>query len=181
MGTSAAFLAIIGISDLLSTFFPVLDPDFIDEWATVFSVSFLLSAAASLVRNSKPVFSRFPRLFTFAPLILIFLYPLIIDTAVVKIWAVALYQGSSLLISLIIYSYKTHHNSSYGYMLVGVIFFLVTFILYWLPGSAFTLPVYAWVLLVSCGILIITVGYNHVFELEDEIIDAQKRKETWFV
>ncbi len=181
LGTSAVFLAIIGISDLLATFFPVLDPDFINEWATVFSVSFLLSASAALVRDSKPFFSRFPRVLTFSPLILILIYPLILETVMVKMWVVALYQASSLFIGMLIYSYNAIQNSSYGYMLVGIIFFIVTFILFWLPASVFTMPSYAWVLLVSCGILIITVGYNHVFNLEEEILDKKDRKETWFM
>ncbi len=181
LGTTAVFLAIIGISDLLATFFPILNPLFIDEWATVFSVSFLLSAAAALIRDFKPVFSRFPRVLTFLPLILIFIYPLIIETAVVKLWAVALYQGSALFISLLIFSYKANQNSLYGYLLVGALFFLVTFILFWLPRSLFTMPAYAWELLTACGILIVTVGYNQVYNLEDDILDEQKRRETWFI
>ncbi len=180
LGTTAVFLAIIGISDLLATFFPVLDPFFIDEWATVFAVSFLLSAAAALIRDFKPVFSRFPRILTFLPMILIFIYPLIIDTVVVKLWAVGLYQGSALLISLLIFSYKANHNSTYGYILVGVLFFLVAFILFWLPRSVFTMPAYAWELLTACGILIITVGSNQVYNMEDAILDEQSRRETWF-
>ncbi len=181
LGTTAVFLAIIGISDLLATFFPILDPNFIDEWASVFSVSFLLSAAAALIRDFKPVFSRFPRGLTFLPLTLILIYPLILDTVVVKLWAVALYQGSALFISLMIFGYKANQNSAYGYVLVGVLFFLVTFVLFWLPRSLFTMPVYAWELLTACGILIITVGYNYVNNIEDDMLDHQKSRETWFI
>ncbi len=180
MGTTAAFLAIYGASSFLALFFPVLDPDFILEWSTVFSVSFLLSAAAALVRDFKPVFSRFPKSFTFIPLVLILIYPMIIDTLVVKYWVLGLYQGSALLIALLIYSFRTYENSDYAYMLVGVIFFAITFLLYWIPESLFTLPVYVWMLLTSSGILILTVGYNQAYNLEKEVIDREKRKETWF-
>lgn len=181
LGTSAAFLAIIGVSSFLAIFFPVLDPVFIVEWSTIFSVSFLLTAAAALVRDFKPVFSKFPKSFTFFPLVLILVYPLIIETVVVKQWALALYQGSALLIGLLIYGFKSQKNSEYGYMLVGVIFFAVTYVLYWIPESFFTLPAYAWMLLTSCGILIITVGYNQVNNIEDRLLDQEQRKETWFV
>ncbi len=181
MGTSAIFLAIIGVSSFLAIFFPVLDPVFIGEWSTIFSVSFLLTAAAALVRDFKPAFSKFPKSFTFFPLVLILVYPLIIETVVVKQWALALYQGSALLIGLLIYGFKSQNNSEYAYMLVGVFFFAVTYVLYWTPESVFTLPAYAWMLLTSCGILIITVGYNQVNNIEDRLLDQEQRKETWFV
>jgi len=180
MGTAAAFLALYGASSFLALFFPILDPDFIGEWSTVFTVAFLLSAAAALVRDFKPVFSRFPKTFTFIPLVLIVIYPMIIDTLVVKYWVLGLYQGSALLIALLIYSYKTYEKSEYAYMLVGVAFFAITFLLYWIPESLFTLPVYAWMLLTSSGILILTVGYNQAYHLEEQLIDSEKRKETWF-
>ncbi len=181
LGTAAAFLAIIGVSSFLAEFFPVLDPYFIGEWSSVFSSAFLLSAAGALIRDFKPVFSRFPKSFAFLPLILIAIYPLIIDTVMVKQWALAIFQGSALTISLLIYGFRTYQNSEYGYMLVGVVFFAVTFTLYWLPESVFTMPAYVWMLLVSCGILIITVGYNQVYNLEEQLLDQQVRRETWFV
>jgi hypothetical protein len=181
MGTAATFLAIIGVSSFLALFFPVLDPDFIGEWSTVFSVSFVLSAAAALIRDFKPVFSRFPKSFAFAPLILILIYPMIIDTIIVKLWALGIYQGSALIISLLIYSFRAHQDSEYAYMLVGVLFFAITFVLYWIPESIFTMPAYAWMLLVSCGILITTVGYNQAYNLEEQLLDQEHRKETWFV
>ncbi len=180
MGTTAAFLALYGASAFLALFFPVLDPEFIGEWSTVFSVSFLLSAAAALVRDFKPVFSRFPKSFTFLPLVLIFIYPMIIDTVVLKYWVLGLYQGSALLIALLIYAYRTYENSDYAYMLIGVIFFAITFLLYWIPESLFTLPEYAWMLLTSSGILILTVGYNQAYNLDKHFLDQEKRKETWF-
>ncbi len=180
IGTTAAFLALYGASSFLALFFPVLDPEFIGEWSTVFSVSFLLSAAAALVRDFKPVFSRFPKSFTFVPLVLIVIYPMIIDTLVVKYWVLGLYQGSALLIAFLIYAFRTYENSDCAYMLVGVIFFAITFILYWIPESLFTLPEYIWMLLTSSGILILTVGYNQAYHLEEQLIDQEKRKETWF-
>jgi hypothetical protein len=181
LGTSAAFLALIGIASFLAIFFPVLDPEFIGEWSTVFSVSFLLSAAAALLREFRPVFSRFPKSFTFAPLVLILVYPLIIETVVVKQWTLALYQGSSLLIGLLIFSFKSKASNGYAYMLVGVLFFTVTYVAYWIPDSYFSLPAYAWMLLTSCGILIITIGYNHVYDLEEQLVDREQHRETWFV
>ncbi len=181
LGTSAAFLALIGIASFLAIFFPVLDPLFIGEWSTVFSVSLVLSAAAALLREFRPVFSRFPKSFTFAPLILILVYPLIIETVIVKQWALALYQGSALLISLLIYSYRTKKDGSYAYMLVGVLFFAITFVMYWIPETYFDFPAYAWMLLTSCGILIVTVGYNQIYNLDEQLLDQEQRRETWFV
>lgn len=180
VGTTGAFIALISISGYLEMFFPILSAQFISEWATVFAVSFLLSAVAALVRDSKPGFSRFPRIFTLAPLVLILIYPLIVDTITVKEWVIAIYQASALIIGLLVYSLKTLRDGRYGYVLVGIVFFAVTFILFWLPETVFTLPVYVWVLLVACGILIITVGHNYVFHQEEDLLELENRRETWF-
>ncbi len=181
LGISAVFLSLIGISWPLEGFFPVLSASFITDWSTIFSVSFLLSACAALIRDLKPVFSRFPRLFTFLPLLLIAVYPFIIDTGMFKDWLVALYQFGAIIICLLVFSYKTYENSDYGYLLVGIFIFFITFILYWLPESVFTLPRYAWILFVSSGVLIVTVGYNQVHQLEKSITDIYEKKENWFV
>jgi len=183
LGSAALFMAIFSISGFLVPFFPVLDPDFIEDWTTVFTVSFLLSAAAALIRDSKPSFTRFPRFFTFVPMLLIVIYPLIVETVILKLWIISLYQGSTILISLLIYGYKTYVDNEYGYLLVGVIFFLITFILYWLPRSIFSLPEYVWVLLVASGVLIITVGYNQIYGTGKDNLEAERDqdKEVWFI
>ncbi len=183
MGCAAVFISIIGISGYLAHFFPVLDPEFINDWSTVISISFLLSAAAALIRDLKPVFSRFPRLFTFLPLLLILFYPLIMETLILKMWIIALYQGSAIIIGLLVYSYKTYINSQYGFILVGMIFFFITFVLYWLPQSIFSLPQYIWVLMTACGILIITVGYSTIYyNIEQNVRESVAQEDhEWFI
>lgn len=181
LGTTAVFLSIIGISGHLALFFPVLNSEFIYDWSTVFAVSFVLTAAASLIRNFKPVLMRFPRLFTFVPLLLIPFYPLIMNTVVLKMWIISIYQGSAIIIGLLIYGYQTSRNGAYGYMLVGVIFFLITFLLYRLPGSVFFLESYVWVLLVASGVLIVTVGYNRIYDLEKDGLNRKREEADWFI
>ena len=181
LGITGVFLSIIGISNHIAHFFPVLNPDFIDEWASVFGVSFLLSAAAALIRDFKPAFSRFPKAFAFFPLVLIVVYPLILETVIVKNWAIAIYQGGSLFIGLLIYSYKAQQNGKFAYVVVGLIFLLITFILFWLPDTVFYLPVYVWILLLACGILIITVGYSLISSLEEQYVEEKEKTDRWFV
>lgn len=180
LATTAVFLAIIGISGHLSHFFPVLDPVFIDDWSRAFAVSFALSACAAVIRDSKPEIARFPRFLVFIPLVLVFVYPLIIDTVLLKELILGFYQLSALIISLLIYSYKTYKNATYGYVLVGLIFFFITFVLFWLPESIFSLPVYGWVLLSASGVLLITVGYNQVYLLVEKLPDKHNIENNWF-
>ncbi|MEX0681818.1 MAG: hypothetical protein WD097_10595 [Balneolales bacterium] len=181
LGTTAVFVAIIGISEHLAFFFPILNPEFLFEWSRVFAVSFLLSATAALIRDSKPEITRFPRFFTFIPLLLITVYPLIFETVILKMWVINLYQGSALFISLLIYSYKSHQDTDYGYMLVGVFFFFITFALFNLPDFLMTLPDYVWVLLTASGILIITVGYGRIYQIGKDTIQNNENEQSWFV
>ncbi len=181
LSIASIFVAIIGISDYLAVFFPILDPGFIDDWSTVFAVSFALSASAALIRDFKPAMTRFPKIFTFFPLLLILVYPFIIETILLKTWIIAIYQGSTLIIGMLIYGYRTSQDNRFGYMFVGLSFFLITFILFHLPAAWFVLPDYGWMLLVSSGILIITVGYHQIYLLENTSPTERRESDSWFV
>lgn len=180
IASASVFIAIIAISDYLVYFFPVLNAGLIYDWSMVFAVSLGLSAAAALIRDFKPELTQFPKQLTFLPLVLIVFYPFIIDSTIIKMWVITLYQLSTIIIGLLIYSYKTSVDSTFGYKLVGIIFFLITFILYRLPGYLFSLPEYGWMLLTASGILIITVGYNQVFFLEKHTNSADSDGNIWF-
>lgn len=181
LAAAALFLAIIGISGYLPEFFPVMNSEFIVEWATVFSVAFLLTGVAALIRDSKLLHTDFPKYLVFIPLLIIVVYPLVIEATVIKKLIIAIYQGGALMIGLLIYGYRASGKSEYGYLVVGLVFFAITYILYWLPQSVFSLPEYAWILLTASGILALTVGYNHIYNPVDELPDAVDRKENWFV
>ncbi|MDG5766495.1 hypothetical protein QA596_03370 [Balneolales bacterium ANBcel1] len=180
LAISCIFVGIISISGFLEEFFPILDASFIDDWSTVFAVSFLLSAAAALVRDFKPVMTRFPRSFTLLPLLLILFYPLVVEMPVLKNWIISLYQAGALIIGLLIYSYRTSVNAVFAYMLVGLLFFLITYVLFHLPDRFFVLPEYGWALFTATGILVITVGYQQVYQPEEESRSKEQRKDIWF-
>lgn len=181
LGSSAIFLSIIGLSPFLAEFFTILDPEFINDWSSIFAVAFVLSAAAAQIRDSKPAFTRFPRALTVLPLLLILFYPLIMNTIVLKLWILLLYEGSAITIGLLIYGYKTYREPVFSFMFIGVLFFLATYVMYWLPSNILELPGYAWVLLMTCGMLIITVGYNKVYQYEPEERIGNRTGKEWFI
>lgn len=181
LAVTALFLAIIGISGYLPEFFPVMNAEFIVEWATVFSVGFLLTGIAALIRDSKLLHTDFPKYLTFFPLLIILIYPLVIEAVVIKKMIIAIYQGGAIIIGLLIYGYKASEKGEYGYLVVGLVFFSITYVLYWLPQSVFSLPEYAWILLTASGILVLTVGYNYIYSPTDGLTDDNDRTDNWFV
>ncbi|MDI6400755.1 hypothetical protein QLX67_02020 [Balneolaceae bacterium ANBcel3] len=183
LAVAAFFLGIYSISEFLPVFFPVINSEYLANWVTVFAVSFALSAMAALIREFKPELTRYPRVFTLFPLLLIPVYPMVIETVVLKEYVIFIYKLSAVGIGLLMYGYKSYKDSSYGFVFFGVIFFLLTLILYRIPDTFFQLPEYGWILLSSAGVLAFTIGYIqtnkyvHMIELSRE----HPAKERWFV
>ncbi|MEO1023224.1 MAG: hypothetical protein AAFW89_11835, partial [Bacteroidota bacterium] len=63
------------------------------EWGMILSITFSLSALFVLIRNSKPVFARFPVSFTLLPFVVPLGFPFLVESDVLENLLIALYQG----------------------------------------------------------------------------------------
>ena len=133
------------------------------EWAAIISISFLLSGLAVLIRQSKPVFARFPLVYAGMPLLLIITYWLVKDTLAIKEWLMSIYQGGALLVGLLMYGVHSYRANRFKYLFGSIVLFLITFVLYWfVPGMKNN---YTWIWELLLGGSIVASVYGLEFSL----------------
>jgi len=136
------------------------------EWAGVVSVAFALVGLAILIRNAKPEFARFPLSFTALPLLLIAIHPLAMDTIVLKYWLIGIYQGGAILISFLMYSVMTMYDKKYMLILVSVLLYALSFVIFWFGDSILTPELTSWIWkpIFSGATLLAVYGYDRLEE-----------------
>lgn len=167
MGLSIAALVLaitqlsLVIDGLLGIYNLTLYSGIFIEWGHIIALSFVLSSLSIFIRQSKPVFAQFPLVYTALPLLIVFSYFLVQNTYALKEWLLSIYQGGAILVAMLMYGIYSYREERYKYILVGIIFFLITFILFWyIPGIREN---YAWIWKCILGLSLITTlyGYEH--------------------
>ena len=113
-----------------SLFFPELSNDF-PEWSWLVSSVLLICGLFGLVRESKPVFARFPIYLTFLPLLSIIFYPLAVDALVIKNLILATYQAGALVVALLLFSVKQKKEGEHILTLAAIIVCIVSYLFEW--------------------------------------------------
>lgn len=142
---------------------------FITEWGHVTCLAFLLSSLAVFIRESKPVFAQFPLLYTALPLLIIVSYLLVKDTYALKNWLLTIYQGGAIAVSLLMYSVYTYRRSEYLMILLGVILFLFTHILFWFVPAADAVEGWLWKILAAIALWLTITGYQKTEAMADQL------------
>lgn len=155
------FLILFAVAQLVFSQITFAERDIIIDWILMFTATGSLAAAASLVQEFRPVFARFPKVFTLVPFLLVLLYPFVMDTLVMKTWILSMYQGSALFISLLIVGYRLYEDGAYLYAFLGIAGLMLVFIAFLLPSSVLDIPLFVWMLLVAGGLLVFVLGYEH--------------------
>lgn len=156
---SAAGLTLAFFED----YFPGLDEQLARDWGRMVAAACLLTALAVKVRNSKPEVARFPAFFSLLPLLVIPLFPLIMDTIVIKEWVINIYFGGALLISMMLYALYARFNSDNFIVFGGVLVAILGFAWQWLQEMLVpTAPVWIWQLLLLAGMICIVIGFSRL-------------------
>ncbi|NBW69824.1 MAG: hypothetical protein EBR32_00190 [Bacteroidetes bacterium] len=101
----------------------------IQSWGSFISVVAILSTLFMIIRDSKPVFARFPYYLTFLPFIsLIFFGSLEVNIAI-KNLLIMIFEAGAILVGLIIFGINTYLYSISRIYLIGTLIFLINFIL----------------------------------------------------
>ncbi|MEX0780486.1 MAG: hypothetical protein WD037_12150 [Balneolales bacterium] len=163
----AALSVAVGVGGSeLEPFLPYINSELIMDWSRAVSISFTLSALAMLLWMSKPAFARFPLVFCSLPLLLIFVFPLIIESSALKEMVLSMFQASSIGIGLMLYSLKGLHDSDNFLVAGGITLFLLSFILFWLPTNLAVIPLWIIKFFIASSILIGTHGLAKLIEKE---------------
>ena len=131
------------------------------EWGHIISLAFILSALAVFIRQSKPVFAQFPLVYAALPLFIVFSYVLVANTYALKDWLLSIYQGGAILVALLMYSVYTYREQKYMYILVGIILFLITFLMYWYIPGVSEYSAWLWKMFLALSLLLTLYGYEY--------------------
>jgi len=145
------------------------------EWFEIIAISFILSALAVLIRESKPVFAQFPLVYTAVPLLLVLSYWLVKDTLAIKEWLMSIYQGGALMVAILMYGVHSYRIPQYIYAFAASLSFLITFVVYWfVPGVKGSYP-WIWQILLGVSVIMIVYGLEYSIDfLEKQRPDNQK-------
>ncbi len=132
------------------------------EWGQVAILTLILCALALFVRESKPVFARFPLVYSMLPLLVLPSYYLVRDTYVLKEWLLSIYQGGALMMAALMYSVYGFRREGYGPVLAAVVLFGLTFAGYWfVPGVAGDYS-WSWKIGLAASIVTLIWGYEQL-------------------
>lgn len=129
------------------------------EWGQVYSITLVLGGLLLFIRESKPEFSRSPRIYAALPIVLIFSYLLVYDISILKWWVLTVAQGGAIAVGLIMYGMYSYYKPIYRTIFAGTVLFLVSFIIVvTLPSSFIVIEqvsLFVSIVIFSSGFLIV--------------------------
>lgn len=162
----AAF--IISIPYLLHLFQidPVLN---LFQWGKLVSITIYISGLLVLIRESKPVFARFPLYLTALPFVSFLFFPLIIDSIVIKDLINAIYQGGALVVTVLVFTLNQARKKGRRYYIIGISFIAAAYLSYWLYLNRVATD-HIWIseILLSVGILVTLFRFNKSQQLNQQ-------------
>ncbi|MEQ9090441.1 MAG: hypothetical protein RIE52_05090 [Balneola sp.] len=118
----------------------------------------ILSALFNLIRESKPIFARFPTILGYLPFVILLFIPLVLDQPVIYNLILGTFQGGALIVSILIFSINQKNQNNYLLLIIGTIVCLIAFILFWMvPLTELQITVVTELLLIT-GVLLISLG-----------------------
>jgi len=157
---------------MLAEIWPQSTVEIIFAWAEIVAVALVLCYLALLIRDSKPVFARFPFAFTALPLLIIITFPLVQNTIVLKDWVIGLYEGGALLIGLLVFGVKTSKDERFTLLTAGLLIFLGCFLAVWLVPKTAVIYDMLWKGLLIFGIGLTIHGYQYAEKHADGIVSG---------
>ncbi|MBO6621072.1 MAG: hypothetical protein JJ892_03425 [Balneola sp.] len=149
------------VSYLISNIIFLVDQDLIliIRFVNLSSLVCVLSALFSLIRESKPVFARFPSILSYIPFLILLFLPLILGQTVIYNLLTATFQAGSILVALMIFVLNKLNKKDSGWHISGLILLLFAFVFYWF--NTLLTPIQEVViteLVLLSGIVLLTTG-----------------------
>lgn len=134
------------------------------EWASIVSITFVMCGLFVRIRNSKPIFARFPIYLTFLPLAGLIFYPFIVDSEVVKELLMLVYLAGALAVSILIVSINQFLHKDRIFLLSACISFSFSLsIKLFLDLELFSLLSHLFFLM---GIILASLGFKKINNIE---------------
>lgn len=148
------------VSYLISNIIFLVDRDLIliIRFVNLSSLVCVLSALFNLIRESKPVFARFPPILSYIPFLILLFIPLILGQTVIYNLLTATFQAGSILVALMIFVLNKLSKKDYGWHISGLILLLVAFVFYWFNSLTAIQEVVITELVLLSGIVFLTTA-----------------------
>ena len=154
------------IAFLLSILIALILPEHHDiarDWGDIISITCVLNGLFIKIRNSKPVFARFPIYLTLLPFLSLIFYPLIIDSDIIKDILKAMYQGGAIIVGFLVVSINHYMYKSRSVLLIGCISFTISYVLAWIFPTFIILNLqWAVILFFVLGMLLSSFGFKRI-------------------
>lgn len=138
---------------------------FAREWGDLIAITTALCGLFIEIRESKPIFARFPIYLTVLPFLSILFYPLIIDSVVIKNLLQLIYQGGAIVVAILVVSINQFLHKQRGYLLTACIIFLISYVCFWFLGDFESFPGRDIAKIVfSLGIIVALIGFKKASE-----------------
>jgi hypothetical protein len=134
---------------------------FLVDALTSLVISTVLCALAIVVRESKPIVTRFPLALTFLPFLLVPAHLAVRDTFVLKDMLYGIYELGAILITVLIFGLKSASDARYRYVLIGTIPLVVSLSLNWFSKHPFPVQATTWVLM-ALALVLIPRAYKNI-------------------
>lgn len=142
------------------------DPDMVKGWLSIGSITILLIVQANLIRELKPIYTRYPVYFTYSPLIIIGSYPFILNANSLIVLMHQVLQGGALLITMLLYLTLFQKLKRHFIYLGGFLLLLLTFLGFWFFNDL--IQSWMWNLTFAVGIACMTYGVNELLNYLDQ-------------
>lgn len=138
-----------------------LEDSYVRGWGDIVAITFVQCGLFVMIRNSKPVFARFPIYLTALPLITLLFYPIVSDVQVVTNLLKMTYQGGAILVGLLVIAINHYLHKQREVLLISCFMFLAAYILFWTEYENSTLALVSSVLM-SFGFITGSIGLKKI-------------------
>lgn len=139
----------------------IIDPNYVTDTFVMLAISHVLVGLAIVVRESKPIVTRFPLALAFTPFLLVPAHLIVSHTFVLKQILYTIYEIGATIIGLLIYGLMATVDRRYLNVIYGIILFAVSLSIQ-LIEIPFQVEVWLHWFLVSAALLMTTRSYKSI-------------------
>jgi len=151
-------IAIISYSGSNITFLIKGGSDILIRWFNFSSLVCLVSFLFAMIRESKPIFARFPSYLIYLPFITLLFFPLIVHQSVIVNLLLGTFEIGCATVSIMMYGINHIKNKDSSEHLMAAFVFLTAILFYWFTPLNVDTKTLITELLIVPGIILITKG-----------------------
>jgi len=126
-------------------------------WLMITATTFILILLANLIRQMKPVYTRYPVQFSYTPLVILITYPFVLEVESIRILLNLILQGGIIAISVLLYGSIYRKFDNHFFYLIGILSLTLSYMIFWFIEDV---SAWIWQVPIAAGLLLTTIGFN---------------------